>query len=77
MEQYLISELCVATVRCRVRAKGLVVELDQECLLRLSGTQRNVLTEEIKRMARLRNLDFIIQFESYRQGSAFVHDEVR
>lgn len=77
VEQYLISELCVSTVRCRIRAKGLVVELDQECLLRLSGTQRNVLTEEIKRMARLRNLDFIIQFESYRQGSAFVHDEVR
>lgn len=71
-ERLVARALRPATVRCRVRAAGIVVELDAAALERLDALGREALA------ARLRELFAAggvrrVAFERYRVGSAFLH----
>lgn len=62
-----------ATVRCRLRADGMVIELDRGSLQALDGAQ-----EAAIRLAASAHMDvagrhYSLSFEPYRNGSAFVH----
>lgn len=61
-----------ATVRCRVRHRGVVVEMDEAALLCLGDEERRVWTERIGLRARAAGLRGDVDFEVYRQGSAFL-----
>ncbi len=60
-------------VRCRVRANGIVVELDDAALAAASQEQRNDLSERITKLFGRSGFDYAIFFAPYRVGSAFVH----
>lgn len=59
-------------VRCRVRASGIVVELDPASLAALDGPARRDLETWIAAQAPGRHGNGAIQFEPYRTGSAFL-----
>lgn len=71
-ERYLRRVLRPRTVRLRVRAEGLVVELDETTLARLDDGLRARLTGAIDRLARTRGGPRPLQFRPYRMGSAFL-----
>jgi uncharacterized protein len=56
------------TVRCRVRADGLVVELDHAGLRRLDRERRNALAEDIRTAHGVETVRFAV----YERGSAFL-----
>ena len=72
VEQWLGAEIAPATVRCRVRRGGIVVELDAAALDALEPARRTRLGTDIEaRFARI-ELRRRVSFEAYRMGSAFV-----
>lgn len=60
------------TVRCRVRAKGVVMELDPAALAASTGLHE-ALGSEIAELFAARGFEYSVSFESYRLGSAFLH----
>ena len=76
--EQLISTLIVpkpATVRCRVRDIGIVIELDGGAYHLLSEKRRSELQKEIEQIfGGLRSSENIF-FKEYRMGSAFLHPE--
>ena len=60
------------TVRCRVRHRGVVVEMDEAALVGLGDLDRRVWTDRIGARARDVGLRGDVEFEVYRQGSAFL-----
>jgi uncharacterized protein len=60
------------TVRCRVRKRGVVVEMDEAALLGLGGEDRRAWSESIGARALALGLRGEVDFEAYRQGSAFL-----
>jgi uncharacterized protein len=71
-EAFLRAELAPRTVRCRVRASGIVVELDPETLAGLSGHRTDALCDALHALAAQAGLGLPIRFAPYRNGSAFV-----
>lgn len=71
VESLVVKRLSPQTVRCRVRAEGVVVELDQATLNGL-GENRSSLEDELGRMASAAGLTQPIAFALYRTGSAFL-----
>jgi len=64
------------TVRCRVRANGIMIELDAKCLEAISAEQRTQLAADIeKSFASLKNNK--VAFAPYRQGSAFLRETLK
>ncbi len=61
-----------AAVRCRVRASGVVVELDQATLSRLDADVAEALRARIAALARGAGLTRPVSFAPYRTGSAFL-----
>ncbi len=61
-------------VRCRIRATGIVVELDRNSLEALAGDERAMLAERIAAEAPERLAGRDIAFAPYRTGSAFLVD---
>jgi pyridinium-3,5-biscarboxylic acid mononucleotide sulfurtransferase len=61
-----------ATVRCRVRRAGVVVELDPQSLAGVDPKTRENLAEAIARLLPARLAGLPVAFEIYRNGSAFV-----
>lgn len=61
-----------ARVRCRVRAEGVVVELDPRCLALLDTGLRADLGSAIRERAPVPALAGPVRFEPYRNGSAFL-----
>ena len=59
-----------AAVRCRVRAAGVVIEVDDEALESLSATTRGWIAFEVAKLFGGRQPSF----EPYRNGSAFLRD---
>ena len=59
-------------VRCRVRAVGVVIELDPRSLDALREAQRDALTREIAALAPARLAEAGVRFQPYRVGSAFL-----
>ena len=64
--------LRTATVRCRVRASGVVVELDAATLSRLDPDVAEGLRARIAALAREAGLTRPVSFAPYRMGSAFL-----
>ncbi len=60
------------TVRCRVRATGVVIELDEASLRALGGSARDDLTSKIRNVFALDSAVTSISFAPYRTGSAFL-----
>ena len=70
-ETLVTARLKPRTVRCRVRARGVVVELDSGALARLGDTDG--LRDEVKIMAAQVGLPGPVAFAEYQMGSAFLH----
>lgn len=60
------------TVRCRVRHRGVVVEMDEASLAGLPAEARQDWTARIATRALAAGLKGAVDFEVYRQGSAFL-----
>jgi uncharacterized protein len=72
VEEWLRRSLEAETVRCRLRAGGIAIELDDETVSGLSAQRRAGLVAELR--SRHRGLqDHAIEIERYRRGSAFIH----
>jgi uncharacterized protein len=61
------------TVRCRVRATGVVIELDEARLAALDDASREQLGAEVGALFRDAGFDYPVSFAPYRIGSAFLH----
>lgn len=69
-ERLVTARLAPRTVRCRVRARGVVVELDPETLGALDAA--GPLRDELQTLAAAAGLPAPIAFAPYRIGSAFL-----
>lgn len=72
IETELRNELAPKTVRCRVRDRGVIVELDEASLRGLALEERRAWTRRIAGRAADAGLRGAVDFEVYRQGSAFL-----
>jgi uncharacterized protein len=73
IERLMTTEIRPATVRCRVRAAAVVIELDAATLDRLTPEESARLAALIANEPR-RPAGLPIRFESYRNGSAFLRE---
>src|ERR1700733_9337632 len=73
VEQSIAKDFPTGTVRCRVRAKGVVIELDPETLAAISGKREDELRANADRIFAGIAPTLDLSFEPYRNGSAFVH----
>ncbi|KQO74386.1 hypothetical protein [Methylobacterium sp. Leaf88] len=64
-------------VRCRVRAAGIVVELDPVSLAALDGTRQTALAAQIRAGAPANLPEAPVRFTAYRTGSAFLTGAAR
>ena len=71
-EKHVIAALSPRTVRCRVRAGGIVIELDEATLAALDADRSEGLAAELAALGRAAGLDAPVGFAPYRNGSAFV-----
>ena len=71
VERTVTRRLRPATVRCRVRADGMVVELDAATLAALPAAPSDML-QEIEALARNAGEERPVRFAAYRTGSAFL-----
>ncbi len=72
VERYLQDVLRPRTVRCRERADGVVIELDEHSLAALPAQRRQRLATTVAGMFRDRGLERQVAFSPYRMGSAFL-----
>ena len=72
-EQTVQQALAPRTVRCRVRAGGVVIELDDARLAALAEADRDAIRTDIARLFRDGGYDYQVNFAPYRVGSAFLH----
>lgn len=72
-EQLVSEQLQPKTVRCRVRASGVVVEMDAASLERLDVGQQEALRARVRDLFAAGGHDQAVAFEPYRVGSAFLH----
>jgi uncharacterized protein len=72
-EQLAGERLRPKTVRCRVRANGVVIELDAERLDALGADERSALSREVAALFAAGGFDYAVSFATYRVGSAFLH----
>jgi uncharacterized protein len=71
--ELLVSQvLAPGTVRCRVRADGVVIELDEQNLAALDAAGRNAIENRIGSLFRDGGFDYPVSFSPYRTGSAFL-----
>lgn len=72
-ERLVAQELNPKTVRCRVRANRVVIELDQHTLESIDQSRHEELSREISALFRNAGFDYPVSFAAYRVGSAFIH----
>lgn len=71
--ELLISKtLSPRTVRCRVRAKGVVIELDEKNLAALDTAARAVVEDDVGTLFREGGFAYPVSLAPYRNGSAFL-----
>ena len=71
-EKHVIATLAPRTVRCRVRAGGIVIELDEATLAALDAGRSEGLASELAALGRAAGLHAPVGFAPYRNGSAFM-----
>ena len=72
-ERFVAGKLHPKTVRCRVRADGVVIELDKAALDSADELQRDELAHHVATLFSKAGFDHRVSFAPYRVGSAFVH----
>ena len=75
LETELRQAVMPETVRCRVRHRGVVVEMDEASLARLPSEAQEQWAERIAVRARAAGLMGAVRFEAYRKGSAFLRPQ--
>lgn len=75
-ERYVRRQTKAATVRCRLRSEGVVIELDEAGLQRLSAAERARLREAVSAMFGEAGPS-PVSLTAYRRGSAFLDDRPR
>ena len=76
VERDLAADFPHGTVRCRVRAAGVVIELDPETLRALNEARRAAVSAEVARRFGPLLPETALAFAPYRNGSAFLHGAV-
>ena len=76
-EQLVTGALSPRTVRCRVRAGGVVIELDRDALASLDDARRASLATQIEALFDARGFSLPASFAPYRTGSAFLVRELK
>lgn len=76
-EKLVAATLDPATVRCRVRASGVVIELDRTAFDALEAPQRDGMAAQVSLLFKEIGLDPRVRFEPYRTGSAFLVRELK
>ncbi len=71
-EQLVAARLAPRTVRCRVRAGGMVIELDAAAFAALDPAVSALLEAELQALANGARLAAPVRFAPYRNGSAFL-----
>jgi len=69
--------LDATAVRARVRAEGIVIELDPDTLHRTPAHARERLEHAVAQLAAEADLPPVVRFAPYRMGSAFLHEAGR
>ena len=65
--------LTAATVRCRLRKLGIVIELDRDTHDRVDEAQKLALRDALQHLSRQCSIDATtIEFAPYARGSAFI-----
>ncbi len=72
VERLLDDKLHPKTVRCRVRRRGVAVELDNDSLESLDAERRGAIAAEVAALFSSDRAATKVTFELYRNGSAFV-----
>jgi pyridinium-3,5-biscarboxylic acid mononucleotide sulfurtransferase len=72
-ERLVSRELQPKTVRCRVRAQGVVIELDEATLESLPPQRREALEADVRALFEQAGFDYAVSCAPYRVGSAFLH----
>jgi len=72
VEKAVSARIAARTVRCRVRASGLVVELDAQSLEALGDELKQELRSEVTRLFERVAAPTMVSFAVYRNGSAFL-----
>ena len=73
VEQSIVEDFPTGIVRCRVRAKGVVIELDPETLAAISGRREDEVRANADRIFAGIAPTLDLSFQPYRNGSAFLH----
>ncbi|HWA12698.1 MAG TPA: hypothetical protein VHA15_06375 [Burkholderiales bacterium] len=71
-ERLVAGKLQPGTVRCRVRARGVVIELDEPHLAALDAPARQAIEGEIGALFREGGFEYPVSLAPYRTGSAFL-----
>ena len=66
------NSLAPRTVRCRVRANGVVIELDEHSLAGLDAAARDSIHSEVGALFRGGGFEYAVSLAPYRTGSAFL-----
>jgi len=72
VERGIAKDFPAATVRCRVRARGIVIELDPETLAAIAGQRQDEARAEAERVFAGIAPELGLSFEPYRNGGAFL-----
>jgi uncharacterized protein len=73
VEQSIVKDFPAGIIRCRVRAKGVVIELDPETLAAIAGKREDEVRANADRIFAGIASTLELSFQPYRNGSAFVH----
>ncbi len=71
VERMVSDRLILNTIRCRVRASAVVIEMDLDSLRLIAEADRKALTDSILAAAHCPS-NLPVRFEAYRNGSAFL-----
>ena len=71
-ERLVAAAVQARTVRCRVRAAGVVLELDADALEAIAPGRREEIAGEVRTLFASAGFDHSVNFAPYRNGSAFV-----
>ena len=77
IETFVRQSIGAETVRCRVRADGMVIELGAASLAALSVAEEADIRANVKSYTERSGRSYGLEFESYRNGSAFVHEPAK
>lgn len=77
MERWARRRFGIATVRCRVRQSGVVMELDAPDLDGLAPEDRDTIRSTVAQRLRAAGYEGGVSVAAYRRGSAFVGDRTR